>query len=80
MKISSILCASIVALAALALATDGAFANSNLNSSRSNIYRAINTSDAAAVSACKKDGGTVGRDPDGHDACVTPKPAEKSEK
>jgi hypothetical protein len=73
MKTPSVLCASIVALAALALTSDGAFASINLNSSRSNIYKAINPSDQNAVSACTKGGGTVGKDPKGHDACVTPK-------
>jgi hypothetical protein len=73
MKTSSVLCASLVALAALALTSDGAFASINLNSSRSNIYKAINPSDQNAVNACTKGGGTVGKDPKGHDACVTPK-------
>ena len=73
MKTSSVLCASIVAVAALALTSDGAFASINLNSSRSNVYKAINPSDQSAVSACTKGGGTVGKDPKGHDACITPK-------
>jgi hypothetical protein len=73
MKTSSVLCASIVVLAALALATDGAFASINLNSSRSNVYKIINSNDQNAVSACTKGGGTVAKDPQGHDACVTPK-------
>jgi hypothetical protein len=73
MKTSSVLCASIVTLAALALATDGAFASIALNSSRSNVYKIINPNDQNAVSACIKGGGTVAKDPQGHDACVTPK-------
>jgi hypothetical protein len=60
-------------LAALALTSDGAFASINLNSSRSNIYKVINPSDQNAVNACTKGGGTVGKDPSGKDACVTPK-------
>ena len=72
MKTSSVLCASIVVLAALTLATDGAFAATNLNSSRSNIYKAINPNDQNAVSACTKGGGTVGKNPKGQDACFTP--------
>jgi hypothetical protein len=73
MKISSVLCVSFVTLAALTLTTTGAFAAVNLNSSKSNIYKAINPNDQNAVSACTKGGGTVGKDPQGHDACVTPK-------
>ncbi|MFI4960441.1 MAG: hypothetical protein ACHP82_03190 [Hyphomicrobiales bacterium] len=73
MKTSSVLCTSIVALVALALTTDGAFASINLNSSRSNIYKAINPNDQNAISACTKGGGTVGKDPKGHDTCITPK-------
>ena len=46
----------------------------NLNSSRSNIYKSINVSDTTAVSACTNGGGTVGKDPKGKDACVTPAP------
>lgn len=73
MKISSFLCASVVALAAMTLATVGAFAAKNLNSSKSNIYKAININDPAAVAACKKGGGTVGKDAKGKDACITSK-------
>jgi hypothetical protein len=73
MKLSTVFCASFVALATLTLATDGAFASINLNSSRSNIYKAINPNDQNAVSACTKGGGTVGKDPKGHSACITPK-------
>ncbi len=77
MKISAILCALIVAVAALALTSDGAFAVTSLNTSRSNIYKAINASDPDAVKACTKAGGTVGKDPKGKDACIT---AAKSKK
>ncbi len=73
MKRSALLCAAIVAWAALTLATGGAFAATNLNSSKSNIYKAINPKDSNAVSACTKGGGTVGKDPKGKDACITPK-------
>jgi hypothetical protein len=73
MKISALLCASIVALTALTLASQGAVAASAVNNSRSNTYKAINVNDAAAVAACTKGGGTVGKDPKGKDACVTPK-------
>lgn len=77
MKISSILCASIVILTASTLTTNGAFAVASLNTSRSNIYKAINASDPEAVKACTKAGGTVGKDPKGKDACIT---AAKSKK
>jgi hypothetical protein len=75
MRLTSTLCAAIVTLAAFALAADGAFAAINLNSSKSNIYKAIDPKDPKAVQACKDGGGTVGKDPKGHDACITPAPA-----
>jgi hypothetical protein len=78
MRLLSVLCASFVALAAFALTTDGAFASINLNSSRSNIYKSINPNDQNAVKACTKGGGTVGKNPKGQDACITPAPATKS--
>ena len=42
----------------------------SLNSSRSNTYRTINSSDPNDVQACKTGGGHVGKDPNGHDACM----------
>jgi hypothetical protein len=78
MKTLSVLCASIVAWAALTLTTDGAVAAINLNSSRSNMYKSINPNDQNAVNACTKGGGTVGKNPKGKDACITPVPATKS--
>jgi hypothetical protein len=42
------------------------------STSKSNSFKAINASDPAAVAACTKGGGTVGKDPKGKDACVTP--------
>ncbi len=72
MKTSTVLCASIVVLATLALTTDGAFAATNLNSSKSNIYKPINPKDPNAVKACTKSGGTVGKNPKGQNACITP--------
>jgi hypothetical protein len=50
----------------------------NLNSSRSNIYKTINPSDQNAINACTGGGGTVGKDPKGQDACITPKRATKA--
>jgi hypothetical protein len=66
-----------MALAALTLTIDGAFAAINLNSSRSNIYKSINPNNQSAVDACTKGGGTVGKDPKGKDACITPVPPTK---
>jgi hypothetical protein len=76
MKLSSLLCAAAVAVAALTLASDGAFAATaadTVATSRSNSFKAINPNDAAAVAACKKGGGSVGKDDKGNDACITPK-------
>jgi hypothetical protein len=78
MQISAVLCASIVALAVLTPTTDAAFAAINLNASRSNIYKSINPNNQSAVDACTKGGGTIGKDPKGRDACITPVPAKKS--
>jgi hypothetical protein len=77
MKTSSVLCASTVAFAILTLTTGGVFASIALNSSRSNIYKTINPKDQNAVNACTKGGGTVGKDPKGRAACVTPAPKKK---
>jgi hypothetical protein len=78
MKPSTVLYAFVVGLAALTLTSDGAFAALNLNTSRSNIYKSINPNDQNAVNACTKGGGTVGKNPKGKDACITPVPATKS--
>jgi hypothetical protein len=67
----------IVALVALTLTPSGALAVTNLNSSRSNIYKAINPNDPNAVNACTTGGGRVGKDPNGRAACITPAPAAK---
>jgi len=64
---------TVFAAAALAMTVNGAFAAVTVNNSRSNTFKAINVNDAAAVSACTKGGGAVGKDPKGHDACITPK-------
>jgi hypothetical protein len=74
MKLSSLFCASLVAVAALTLAGQGALAATTVSSSKSNgSFKAINVNDAAAVAACKKGGGTLGKDAKGKDACITPK-------
>jgi len=58
--------------ASLLFATQS-YAAATINNSKSNTFKAINASDPTAVAACTKGGGTVGKDPDGKDACVTPK-------
>jgi hypothetical protein len=63
-----------VAVAALVLTTDSAFASINLNSSRSNVYRTVNPRDPKAVQTCKASGGTIATDPNGRPACVTSDP------
>lgn len=73
MRTSSVLCASLVALAALAMTTDGAFAATTVHGGKSNSSdKVINLNDQAAVSACKG-GGTVGKNSKGQDVCITPK-------
>jgi hypothetical protein len=69
-------------MTALVLTGTVAFANNamavtSLNTSRSNIYKSINASDQNAVAACKKGGGTVGKDLQGKDSCITCPPRQK---
>jgi len=71
MKFSSVLCAALVAVAALTLASQSALADANQQVVTS--FRAINVNDPAAVAACKKGGGTVSKDAKGKDTCITPK-------
>ncbi len=68
MKLSAMLCTSVLALAALAPAADGAI---NLNSSRSNIYR-LAPNDANADKACTDKGGIVSTAKDGNKTCTIP--------
>lgn len=70
MKLSPIVCASVVALAALALTADGAFATSSLNSSKSNIYR-LDPTVPNAEKACTGGGGVIATDKDGQKVCAT---------
>ena len=69
-----------LAVAALTAFATGALAqaSANLHASRSNVYKFINPSDKAAVDACTKGGGTVGKDPQGKDACITQAAAPKT--
>jgi hypothetical protein len=72
MKMPSVLCASIVALAVLIPVGEGAFAAQK----RAYVYKSIDPKNQDAVKACKKDGGKVGKDLGNHDACVIPLPPD----
>jgi hypothetical protein len=72
MKTSSILCASIVTLAVLIPAGEGALAAQK----RAYVYKSIDPKDKDAVAVCKKNGGKVGKDLGNHDACVIPLPPD----
>ena len=72
MKTSSVLYASIVALAVLIPAGEGAFAAQK----RAYVYKSIDPNNKDAVKACKKDGGKVGKDLGNKDACVIPLPPD----
>jgi len=72
MKTPSVLCASIVALAVLIPAGEGAFAAQK----RAYVYKSIDPKNPDAVKACKKDGGKIGKDLGNHDACVIPLPPD----
>ena len=72
MKTSSVLCASLLALAVLIPAGEAAFAAQK----RAYVYKSIDPKNQDAVKACKKDGGKVGKDLGNHDACVIPLPPD----
>jgi len=74
MKISVTLCASVLALATLALTVDGAFAATNLNSSKSNVYK-LDPNDPNAAKACTDKGGIVSTGAGGQKTCTTPSAA-----
>ena len=63
-------------LGCAALSAGGAFATSNVHSSKSNINRfaPLNPGDQGAVQACKAGGGRPGKDLKGQTACVTSDP------
>ena len=63
-----------VAILAAAVFASSATAATNLNSSRSNIYK-IDSSDANAEKKCTDGGGKVSTDKDGNKICTTPQPA-----
>jgi uncharacterized membrane protein len=67
MKRSSIVCASVVALAAFA--AGGAFAAVNYNSSKCNCV-ALTAQDPTAANDCIAGGGTVSTDKDGTKVCT----------
>ena len=71
MRPSSIVRASFAALAALAITADGAFAATNLNSSRSNNYK-IGTTAGTTVADCIRQGGTVTTNRDRTKTCTFP--------
>jgi hypothetical protein len=78
MRLSSIACASIVTLAAIAFATDGAMATVNYNSSKSNSgnFTFDPKTDLGAAKRCADGGGTVKSGPGQVSTCVMPnKPA-----
>lgn len=78
MRPSSIACASLVTLAALAFAADGALAAVNYNSSKSNSgnFTFDPKSDLGAAKRCADGGGTVKPGPGKVSACIMPnKPA-----
>ncbi len=79
MKLSSVLCASFVALVALALAADGAQAtfdsdlaapgcSSMFGSLKTNVYK-LDNNDASAAKDCTDDGGKVSMDYGGKKVC-----------
>ena len=74
MKLLPILCAGLLACAAFAVSVDVASAATNLNSSRSNIYK-INPNDPNAEKACTDGGGKVSTDENGQKICTKPEPA-----
>jgi hypothetical protein len=85
MKLSSILCASLVALAALSLAAEGTYAASSIkssksntsdktatiNTSKSNTYK-LDPSDPNAEKSCTDGGGAVSTDKGGNKICTKP--------
>jgi hypothetical protein len=72
MKTSAISCAFIAVLAVVIPVSEGAFAAVK----RAYVYKSIDPKDKDAVTACKKNGGKVGKDLGGHDACVIPLPPD----
>lgn len=73
MKMSALLCASAVAVAALALMAEGALA-APVKGSKSNNFRLDPTNPNAAAD-CIKAGGKVATDKDGNKVCSTPAPS-----
>ena len=74
MKLFPILCVGLLSSTAFFSSADVTFAATNLNSSRSNIYR-LNSNDPNAATACTASGGTLSTDKDGNKICVKPEPA-----
>ncbi len=74
MKRSLILRTSFAAFAALAVTANCAFAGESVSvnfAEHKLNYKPINPHDQGAVGACVGGGGTVGKNPQGQDACIT---------
>ncbi len=71
MKLSAMLCASVLALAVLTLAADGAFAETTIKSSKSNSSETLDPN-------CTGKGGTVSTDKDGNKICTRPAPKTRT--
>lgn len=72
MKLSALLCASLLALGTLALTADGAFAATTIKSSKSNTSDKLDPNDPNAAKACTDKGGVVSTDKDGNRFCTLP--------
>lgn len=77
MKLSPLLFASAAVLAGLALSAEGASAATNLNTSRSNIYK-IDPNDPNAGKSCTDGGGKLSTDKAGNKICTKPESASKA--
>jgi hypothetical protein len=69
MKLSSILCASVVALAGLALTANGAFAAAKVVSHSNTNNNRLDPNDPNAEKACTDAGGKVSADEHGQKSC-----------
>lgn len=74
MKLLPVLCSTLLASAVLSA---GVASATNLNSSRSNIYR-LDPSDPNGEKACTDSGGAVSTDKDGQKICTKPEPASST--
>ena len=72
MKLTSLVCTSVLALGALALVADGALAATTISSSKSNADNRIDPGDANGAKACTDKGGKVYTAANGDKFCVMP--------